>query len=80
MDRKKMVYILQGQSDVLELDESYMIVKSVRYEDLYYIELNDISGLDYMEISKEMLDNWFLSYNEWLALEREKQIKSIIDG
>jgi hypothetical protein len=79
MIRKKMVCILQGQSDVLELDESYIIVKSVRYEDLYYIELNDISGLDYMEISKEMLDNWFLSYNEWLALEREKQIKSILD-
>jgi hypothetical protein len=79
MIRKKMVYILKGQSDVLELDESYMIVKSVRYEDLYYIELNDISGLDYMEISKEMLDNWFLSHNEWLALKREQQIKSIID-
>jgi hypothetical protein len=26
-----------------------------------------------------MYDNYFLLYNEWLALEREKQIKSILD-
>lgn len=48
MIRKKMVCIRQGQSDFLELDKNYMIVKSVRYEDLYYIELDNISRLDYI--------------------------------
>ena len=38
-----------------------------------------LATLNSLSMSREGLLNYFISYNEWLALQREEQIKSFLD-
>jgi len=67
------VNIMRADSTVYLTDGKMYVVGDILHNMFYIICDDDLVRMFNMN------DNYFLLYNEWLALEREKHIKSILD-
>jgi hypothetical protein len=63
-------------NQIYEID--FIIASHVKLKDHRYLNAIPISKYR-VDNTSELFENRFMLYNDWLALEREKQIKDILD-
>jgi hypothetical protein len=65
------VYTISTIHDVIEIHYRMVIQSNIKDR---FGKYGDVFPLSEIEV-----DAYFISYNDWLALEREQQIKTILD-